>query len=197
MRKNITGRLFFVALFALLLSLFAVIPASAHVAVHATSSHAHSMLSTDKKKKPHHTPGDGIRILESPIRQNDIDTPTTFLVVGSSLTPRGIYDINLDSFNLDRCDAAVILGATEDGSPSVIPFDTGEDGLVDNTILPAILTGDGTADIKADTEGRFTFTVAILNCVGTKQGAGSYSISVVNDARSGERYEAHVNVNAA
>ena len=188
MEHRIPKRLTSLALVLLSLSLIVGVAlrggevASAHSAV----AHHATVQDVAAKKKYH-----GIKIYPNPLQQNDIDTPTVFFVIGSGLTPRGIYDISLDSFNLDMCDAAVLPGAVTDGTPGPGVTDSGEDGQIANTVLPAILTGDGTGDIKADTEGRLTFTVAILNCV-----AGTYSLTITNDARSGDHHTAHVKVKA-
>jgi hypothetical protein len=140
------------------------------VSAHLTPASAHSVVSTHAsvvdgvaKKKHHHHHYSGLEV-NAIIQQNDAGKPTTFTMNGVGLTPNGLYDVSLDSFN-DRC--------------------------LDATLLFTSVVGDGT-DVQADLEGRFTITVEIISCVG-----GTYSISAVNDALSGEIHEVHFHIKAA
>lgn len=175
------------------------------------------ILETLKKKpkhqhhKKHHTSNvvafhqlhDGIDITQGSIQQNDVGTPTTFTVVGSSLEARGVYDISLDNFTLDNCDGAILLGAiagpepitTINGVVSFSPngiFDGGETDAGPQVVGAFPSTDFSTGDIRADLEGRITFSVEILNCV-----KNSYTIAIQNDDRSGDGSEIRFPVTSA
>jgi hypothetical protein len=129
---------------------------------HTVTAHHQAAASIVMKKKKHHRHHYSGCKVGSPVQQNDAGLPTTFTEACTGLTPNGFYDVNITDFE-DRCFAAAVLP----------PF-----------------AGDGT-DIKADSEGRVTFSLVIITCV-----EGTYSITLVNDALSGEKHETHFHIKA-